>query len=205
MSRAAEIVREAGGVVIFDEVQAGFCRSGEWWGYEVVDCVPDIVAMGKPMGAGYPTGGVGARAEIMESFFKKSGYFNTMAATPLQAAVANAVLDVIENEDICNKVSKVGRYLRMKLESFKERYESVGDVRGHGLFWRLTGLRTKEQGARSRWGDRGCREVEGTRIFDLNAGVHRNVLKIRPPLVFNEENADELYEALDRAFEFVAS
>jgi len=206
MSRAAEIVREAGGVVIFDEVQAGFCRSGEWWGYEVVDCVPDIVAMGKPMGAGYPTGGVGARAEIMESFFKKSGYFNTMAATPLQAAVANAVLDVIENEDICNKVSKVGRYLRMKLESFKERYESVGDVRGHGLFLAIDWVKDKKSRAPDR--DGAIEVVEKLKELGFlisNAGVHRNVLKIRPPLVFNEENADELYEALDRAFEFVAS
>ena len=142
----------------------------------------------------------------MESFFNKSGYFNTMAATPLQAAVANAVLDVIENEDICNRVSKVGRYLRVKLESFKERYESVGDVRGHGLFLAIDWVKDKKSRAPDR--DGAIEVVEKLKELGFlisNAGVHRNVLKIRPPLVFNEENADELYEALGRAFEFVAS
>ncbi len=61
-----------GGVVIFDEVQAGFCRTGKWWGYEVMDTVPDIVAMGKPMGAGYPLSGVGARADIADVFHTQS-------------------------------------------------------------------------------------------------------------------------------------
>ena len=139
----------------------------------------------------------------MESFFKKSGYFNTMAATPLQAAVANAVLDVIENEDICNKVSKVGRYLRMKLESLRRGMNRWAMSEGTG-FWRLTGLRTKEQGARSNGAIEVVEKLKELGFLISNAGVHRNVLKIRPPLVFNE-NADELYEALDRAFEFVAS
>ena len=103
-------------------------------------------------------------------------------------------------------MSKVGRYLRVKLETFKERYESVGDVRGHGLFLAIDWVKDKKSRAPDR--DGAIEVVEKLKELGFlisNAGVHRNVLKIRPPLVFNEENADELYEALDRAFEFVAS
>ena len=134
MARAAALVRDAGGVVIFDEVQAGFGRTGRWWGYEVMDCVPDIVAMGKPMGAGLPLSGVGARADIAKTFHEKGFYFNTTAATPLQAAVGGAVLDVIEEQQLLANVAAVGGYLKNRLTGLADRFEGVGDVRGHGLF-----------------------------------------------------------------------
>ena len=134
MKKAATLVRDAGGVVILDEVQAGFCRSGSWWGYEVNECVPDIVAMGKPMGSGYPLSGVGTSPEIAKIFHEKSYYFNTTASTPLQAAVGDAVLDVIEEEGLLGNVNYVGDYLKGKVEGFTDKYDMVGDVRGLGLF-----------------------------------------------------------------------
>ena len=100
MPRAAEIVREAGGVFIADEVQAGFCRSGRWWGYQTSGFVPDIVTMGKPMGAGLPLAGVVARPELVDAFREKTGYFNTFASSPLQATVGMAVLDELEEREL---------------------------------------------------------------------------------------------------------
>ena len=134
MEKAATLVRDAGGVVILDEVQAGFCRTGSWWGYEVNECVPDIVAMGKPMGSGYPLSGVGTSPEIAKIFHEKSYYFNTTASTPLQAAVGSAVLDVIEEEDLLGNVNSVGEYLKDKVKGFAKKYDMVGDIRGLGLF-----------------------------------------------------------------------
>ena len=99
MAQAAELVREAGGLFIVDEVQSGFCRSGRWWGYEALDVVPDIVTMGKPMGNGLPFSGVAARRELVEGFRSRARYFNTFASSPLQAAAGMAVLDVIEGRD----------------------------------------------------------------------------------------------------------
>lgn len=200
MKKAAKLVRDAGGVVIFDEVQAGFCRTGSWWGYQVMDCTPDIAAMGKPMGAGYPTGGVAARADILETFFRRSGYFNTMAATPLQAAVANAVLDVIEEENLQEQVTEVGRYLKDKLSSLVEKYEQVGDVRGHGLFLAVDWVADKATRTPDRDGAKKVVERLKTAGYLIsNAGAHRNVLKVRPPLVFNLANADEFFSAFETA------
>lgn len=202
MERAAALVRDAGGVVIFDEVQAGFGRTGRWWGYEVMNCVPDIVAMGKPMGAGYPVSGVGARPEIADAFHSKSFYFNTMAATPLQAAVADAVLDVIEEEDLLANVNSVGGYLTRECATLVERFEKAGDVRGHGLF---IGIDWVESSASRVPDRRGAAEfVERMKekgCLISNAGQHGNVLKIRPPLVFRRAHADELLGVLTETME----
>ena len=200
MQEAAKLVRDAGGVVIFDEVQAGFCRTGTWWGYQVMDCAPDIAAMGKPMGAGYPTGGVAARTDILETFFRRSGYFNTMAATPLQASVANAVLDVIEDENLQTQVAEVGLYLKTKLATLVEQFEQVGDVRGHGLFLAVDWVTDKTTQTPDRDGAKDIVErLKRAGYLISNAGAHRNVLKVRPPLVFNHAHADEFFAAFEAA------
>ncbi len=197
MAEAAALVREAGGVVILDEVQAGFCRTGRWWGYEVTDCVPDIVAMGKPMGGGYPLSGVGARVEISDVFEAKGFYFNTTAATPLQAAVGSAVLDVIEEEKVLDNVNSVGGYLKSELAGFTERFDKVGDVRGHGLFIGIDWVKDSRSREPDREGAVALVERLKEKGFLIsNAGQHRNVLKVRPPLVFEKQHADQLLTAL---------
>ena len=202
MRKAAALVRDAGGVVIFDEVQAGFGRTGRWWGYEVMDCVPDIVAMGKPMGAGLPLSGVGARPDIAEAFHAKAFYFNTTAATPLQAAVGSAVLDVIEDEALLANVNAVGGYLKDRLAGLVGRIEGVGDVRGHGLFLGVDWVADRETRKADREGAAEIVERMKEKGYLIsNAGRFRNVLKIRPPLVFAREHADALFEALVETLE----
>ena len=202
MAKAAALVREAGGLVIFDEVQAGFGRTGRWWGYEIMDCVPDIVAMGKPMGAGYPVSGVGARAEIADVFHAKSYYFNTTAATPLQAAVGSAVLDVIEQEDLLTSVNILGGYLQHELAHFIDRYDAVGDVRGHGLFIGIDWVKDSESRKPDRSGaEQIVERMKEQGILISNAGQFRNVLKIRPPLVFQKQHADQLLDVLSATIE----
>lgn len=202
MRKAAALVRDAGGVVIFDEVQAGFGRTGRWWGYEVMDCVPDIVAMGKPMGAGLPLSGVGARPDIAEAFHAKAFYFNTTAATPLQAAVGSAVLDVIEDEALLANVNAVGGYLKDRLAGLVGRIEGVGDVRGHGLFLGVDWVSDRETRKPDRHGAAEIVERMKEKGYLIsNAGRFRNVLKIRPPLVFAREHADTLFDALVETLE----
>ena len=204
MKKAATLVREAGGVVILDEVQAGFCRTGSWWGYEINDCVPDIVAMGKPMGSGYPLSGVGTSPEIAKIFHEKSYYFNTTASTPLQAAVGSAVLDVIEEEDLLGNVNSVGDYLKDKVKGFAKEYDMVGDVRGLGLFVAIECV--EGQGSKKPNNKLAVEFVEKMKqkgFLISNAGQFRNVLKIRPPLVFEKEHADSLCEVLEETLEEV--
>jgi 4-aminobutyrate aminotransferase-like enzyme len=196
MARAAKMVRDAGGLFIVDEVQAGFCRSGRWWGYETSDVLPDIATMGKPMGNGLPLSGVVARADLVETFRKRSGYFNTFAASPLQAAAGSAVLDVIEKEQLQQRVVEVGAYLRDGLGKIE--CEAIGDIRGHGLFIGLDWVSDRE--ARTPDMEGAVRVVNALKdkgILTSNAGSEFNVIKLRPPLVFNCEQADMFLHAFE--------
>ena len=189
MARAAKMVRDAGGLFIADEVQAGFCRSGRWWGYETTDFVPDIATMGKPMGCGLPLAGVVARADLVDTFRKGSGYFNTFAASPLQAAAGSAVLDVIETEKLEERVTDVGAYLRDALGKIE--CEAMGDVRGHGLFIGLDWVSDREtRTADPKAAIRVVNRLKDKGFLTSNAGALFNVIKLRPPLIFEREHAD---------------
>ena len=196
MPRAAEIVREAGGVFIADEVQAGFCRSGRWWGYQTSGFVPDIVTMGKPMGAGLPLAGVVARPELVDAFREQTGYFNTFASSPLQAAVGMAVLDELVERELMDNVVEVGGYLRAALDQLKTEYECMGDVRGHGLALGVDWVSDREYRAPDRRGvGRVVNRLKDMGFLTGSAGSLGNVLKLRPPLVFSKDNADLFLDA----------
>jgi 4-aminobutyrate aminotransferase-like enzyme len=196
MARATERVRAAGGLVIADEVQAGYGRTGRWWGYDVTGFAPDIVVTGKPMGAGLPLSAAAASRALVETFRARTRYFNTFASSPLQAAVGLAVLDVIEDEGLIANVAAVGAGLKQALEARKARWSAIGDVRGVGLFIGIEmvdGVGDPDPALAvkmvNRLKERGC--LTGA------AGAFGNVVKIRPPLVFGETHAAAFLEAFD--------
>ena len=198
MTRAAEIVRAAGGLVIADEVQAGYCRSGRWWGYEVTGFTPDIVVTGKPMGNGLPLAATAASRPLVEGFRAATRYFNTFASSPLQAAVGMAVLDVIERDGLRENVATVGAFLKSALAERKARFASIADVRGHGLFVGVEIAKTDT--ARTPDTDRAVEIINRLKdkgFLTSNAGAFRNVVKIRPPLVFAQSHAEEFLVAFD--------
>ncbi len=200
LARAARLVHEAGGLFICDEVQAGFARTGRWWGYEASDFVPDIVSMGKPMGNGLPLAGVAASSELVDAFRRKTRYFNTFASSPLQAAVGQAVLDVIEQEDLVNRTAALGAHLRENLRALQETCEPLAEVRGRGLFIGLEWVKDR----RSKEPDPSGAELIVNRMRRAGfligrAGEHGNVLKLRPPLVIEREQADMFLEAFESA------
>ena len=124
-----------GGLCIADEVQAGFGRLGDhMWGFEHYDVVPDIVTLGKPMGGRHPVAGVVTSHEISDKFMQYVFYFNTFDGNLVSAAVAEAVLTVIEEEGLQLNSREVGKYLRDKLDMLAEKHTLVGDIRGRGLF-----------------------------------------------------------------------
>jgi 4-aminobutyrate aminotransferase-like enzyme len=100
LAQAVEKVRAAGGLCIADEVQAGFGRSGKWWGFQCHKVVPDIVTLGKPMANGYPAGAVVTTPAIMAAFAHDAAYFSTFGGNPVACMAGLAVLDVIEREDL---------------------------------------------------------------------------------------------------------
>ncbi|MCH8140185.1 MAG: aspartate aminotransferase family protein [Proteobacteria bacterium] len=196
MARAVDLVHRAGGVVIADEVQAGYCRSSKWWGYETSGFTPDIVTMGKPMGNGLPVSAVASSTDLVTAFRDHTRYFNTFASSPVQAAAGMAVIDVIEQEDLLARSAKIGEYLRRELVTMQDGCEGMGDVRGCGLFVGIEWV-----------SDKAAKTADPDGAFDVanrmkekgfllsNAGALDNVLKIRPPLVFQQDHADAFLEA----------
>jgi len=201
LSKVSKLVRDSGGVLILDEVQAGFGRTGTWWGYQLSNVSPDIAVMGKPMGSGLPVSGVIATEEISNTFHEKAFYFNTTAATPLQAAVAGTVIDIIQDEGLIENAEKIGGYLKTELLKIKDDFNYLGDVRGPGLFIGLDIVDNKEDKNPDR--EKAIEIVEILKnegVLISNAGQYRNVLKLRPPLVFDLDNANFLLETLNQVF-----
>lgn len=199
MSRAAQMIREAGGLVIADEVQSGLCRTGMWWGYEKEGFLPDIVSMGKPLGAGVPLSAVVSSRAIVELFRKKTRYFNTFASSPLQAAAGNAVLDVLEEEDLANRSALVGEWMLERLKDLLNDNVSVGDVRGKGLFIAIEWVEDRQSKIPDRNGALCVVESLKREGYLIGAaGKFGNVLKLRPPLVFDEGNASGFLATMER-------
>ncbi|HSH41401.1 MAG TPA: aminotransferase class III-fold pyridoxal phosphate-dependent enzyme, partial [Arenicellales bacterium] len=190
-----EQTRAAGGLCIADEVQAGFGRLGEWWGFQCHGVVPDIVTLGKPMANGYPAGAVITSPTILAEFARASDYFSTFGGNPVACMAALAVLDVIEREDLVAGADEVGRYLRRRLEALAARHPGIAEVRGRGLFQGVELVKDGEPAAQQTRAvalalrDRGV--LVGTE------GPDGNVLKIRPPLACRQRHVDILVDTLD--------
>ena len=198
MDKAIGYVRDAGGLYIADEVQAGFGRTGEWWGHSLSSVIPDILTLGKPMGAGHPISGVVARGELLDNYRRREMYFNTYGGNPVSCAVGLAVLDVIEDEGLVENAATTGNYVLQAFQELQSKHEVIGDVRGRGLFFGIdlvSERETKEPDAVS--AKRIVNELRNKGILMSKIGEHDNVLKLRPPLCFSTEHADLLVSTLD--------
>lgn len=191
-----QTVRAFGGLCIADEVQAGFGRVGaRMWGFAGHDVIPDIVTLGKPIGNGHPLAAVVTTEAIAAEFARTGYYFSTFAGNPVSAAVGAAVLDVMERDDLANHAERVGAYLRRGLAEIAAIRPVVAQVRGPGMFigvdLALAGEPASDLARRVQ------NEMRNRRVLIGRTGPGGNVLKIRPPLVFNDGNADELLAILD--------
>jgi 4-aminobutyrate aminotransferase-like enzyme/Ser/Thr protein kinase RdoA (MazF antagonist) len=198
---AFEKIRSAGGVCVADEVQSGFARTGDhFWGFEAHDVVPDIVTLGKPIGNGFSMAAVVTTPAIVASLTKETEFFSTTGGNPVACAVGLAVLEVLEQEGLQKRAALVGAKLRSQIEKLAEQHPLIGDVRGAGLFIGVELVRdrsTLEPAAKE------TADI-ANRMRDLGVlvgieGPCGNVLKIRPPLVFDENHALQLTDALDQA------
>ncbi len=199
LDKTVAAVRKAGGLVITDEVQPGFGRTGtHMWGHQHAGIVPDIVTLGKPMANGHPVGGVIANVDTINTFRKAFRYFNTFGGNPVSCAAAMAVLDVIEDENLIENARNVGEYTRDAFKRLAEKHSLIGDVRGSGLFMGtefVLNRQTKEPAA-----------AEATRIINAmrergvlmgKIGIHQCATKIRPPMPFTRSNADYMLSIFD--------
>lgn len=199
LREAYRATRAAGGVCIADEVQVGFGRVGTHrWGFETQGVTPDVVTLGKPIGNGHPLAAVITTPEIAASFANGMEYFNTFGGNPVSCAVGLAVLDVIETEQLQERARVVGEHLRAGLRGLQTRHLIVGDVRGLGLFIGVELVRDRElltpAGAEAAYI---AERMKDHGILIGTDGPFHNVLKIKPPLVFGQDDADQLVETLN--------
>jgi alanine-glyoxylate transaminase/(R)-3-amino-2-methylpropionate-pyruvate transaminase len=200
LAEVYEIVREAGGICISDEVQTGFGRTGEhYWGFQNYGVVPDMVTMAKGMGNGVPIGAVTTRREIAESMTQRI-HFNTFGGNPVCMAAASAVLDAIEADGLQANCKTLGARFLAGLDALKEKHALIGDVRGQGLMLGVELVR-----------DRGTKEpapaetmavLEAAREMGVlvgKGGYFGNVLRIKPPMCIGADDVDFALDVLDRA------
>ncbi|MBT3321747.1 MAG: aminotransferase class III-fold pyridoxal phosphate-dependent enzyme [Anaerolineae bacterium] len=199
LAQIYERTRAVGGICIADEVQNGFGRFGtHFWGFQSHGVVPDIVTMGKPMGNGHPLAAVVTRPEIAAAFNNGMEYFNTFGGNPVSCAVGLAVLDVIEDENLQENALHVGAKLKAGLLELKARYPLIGDVRGEGLFLGIELVRDRSTlEPASAETHRIVEEMRNRQILLSIDGPLYNVIKIKPPIVFNEGDAARLVRELD--------
>ncbi len=193
-----EAVHRAGGLFVADEVQAGFGRLGpDMWGFEQHDVVPDIVTMGKPMGNGIPLSGVVFRPEVAQDFGDKVRYFNTFGGSSVPIAAGLAVLDVFAREQVPERAARVGELLRTGLTEVLGESPHVADIRGRGL---LVGIEiVTDRASRRPDRTRATRVIDAMRerrILISASGPGVNVLKIRPPLAFDESDVHRFVDGM---------
>lgn len=197
-------VRRRGGLIIADEVQSGYCRSGQnWWSCNSYGITPDIVTCGKPMGDGHPLAMMATRRDLAEAYSRNYHYFNTFGGNPVAAAVGIAVIEVIGNERLLQNASTTGAYFEAGLRELATRHDFIGDVQGCGLFWGLDMV--NDRITQKPFDDKQMRRL-GSLIVEQGvitgtSGRFEQILKLRPPLPFSKQDANTALAAIDAALQ----
>ncbi len=204
MPAIKSVAKDEGALLIADEMITGFGRTGKMWGVEHSGVTPDIVTVGKGMGSGFPVSGVLMSDELgrAEPFSKPSASSSSYGGNPLAAVAVSETIKAIRDERLIENSRKVGAILLARLTALKEKYEFVGDVRGKGLLIGIDlvrNLRTKALMSRR------VTEVifrEALKRGLLLMGYFPRV-RINPPLVISEAQAEAGVEILDEVFAYV--
>ena len=197
---AYESVRNAGGICIADEVQTGCGRVGsKFWGFQLYGVIPDIVTIGKPIGNGHPLAAVVCTPKVADAFANGMEYFNTFGGNPVSCAIGREVLRVIKDENLQENALRIGNYLKSKLEKLQKEFPIVGDIRGQGLFLGVE-ICDQHKNPLTEMSAYLVNRMKDLGILMSTDGKDNNVLKIKPPMVFSKDNADQLLSGLKTIF-----
>jgi len=198
---AYRMVRDLGGVCISDEVQTGFGRLGRYfWGYEMLGVEPDIVILGKPMGNGFPIGGVVTTEEVAASFETGMEFFSSFGGNTVACAVGKAVLEVIDDEQLAENAEIVGAALLEMLCKLVDEYDCCVEARGAGLFLGLELARGELMREPATDFARRVKErLKSNHVLVGTDGPFDNVIKSKPPMCLTMENGEELAARLEVA------
>jgi 4-aminobutyrate aminotransferase-like enzyme len=199
LRRLKDILDARGILLVVDEVQSGFGRSGRMFAVEAHDVEPDIMTMAKGIASGFPLGAFIAREEIADAF-EPGDHMSTFGGNPVSCAAGVATIDMLVDEHLPERAARVGASVRARLEAFAAESELVGDIRGSGLMIGVELVRdrvTKEPATTEAAAvKRHCRE-RGVLIGV--GGSLGNVVRIQPPLVIGEEDLDRAIGVIEEA------
>jgi 4-aminobutyrate aminotransferase/(S)-3-amino-2-methylpropionate transaminase len=193
------LTEKHGIVLILDEIQTGFGRTGKWFGFQHAGIQPDLVTVAKSLAGGLPLSGVVGKAEIMDAPLP-GGLGGTYGGNALSCAAALAVIEAYEQEQLLARGEALGERLRQGLLSLQARYPRIGDVRGSGFMLAIELIKDDE--ARTPDADLNQRLIDEARaggLLVIKCGVQRNVLRFLAPLVTSEAQIDEALQILDAA------
>ena len=194
-----KVLDRHGIILILDEVQTGFGRTGKMWGSETYRVQPDIITLAKPLGNGWPISAVVASNPIGDSF-ESGDHFSTWGANPVMCAAANATIDYIVENRLWENAAKMGEELMEWLKEIEDNCNIIGEVRGKGLMLGVEIVKTKESK------EPAVEECKSLRKFCADKGLivgiggfWSNVIRIQPPLTISKENVDEGMEVFEKA------
>ena len=203
--RLAERCRERGMLLVFDEAQLGFGRTGTMFAFEQENVVPDVLAVSKTLGGGVPLAATITSPEIAEDCERKGFvHVTSHVSDPLPASVGLAVLDVIQSEGLVDNARRMGDYLGERLSELQARHEEIGDVRGRGLLTAVELVEDRE--SRRPASQLGVAVMNRSLELGLSMNIVRtregaNVFRMAPPLSVTSAEIDTAVEILDRSFE----
>ena len=195
------ICDENGIVLVVDEVQTGFGRTGRMWGIEHYDVEPDLMTVAKSIAAGLPLSGVIGRAEIMNAP-ADSAIGGTYVGNPVAQAAAMAILDVFEEEGLVERSAQIGETMRERMLRWQERFAAIGDVRGLGTMLALelvADRATKEPAAELATAVVEAAAERG--LLLLKSGIYSNCIRVLCPLVLTDAELDEALAVWEEALE----
>lgn len=193
-----QLCSKHGILLIADEVQTGFGRTGKFWGFEHAGIVPDMIVMAKGLGSGFPISGIAASRDIMSKWTAGS-HGGTYGGGALATATATATIEVIRDEKLAENAAAMGERLTDGLVELQGRYPVIGDVRGHGL---MVGTEFTSKGQPdkdiTKAIQKGCIE---RKLLLLTCGSYENVIRWIPPLVVNESQIDNALTVFEDALQ----
>lgn len=184
--------------LIVDEVQTGVGRTGEMFASQIWDIKPDIMAFAKALGGGLPIGGFIATDDV-SSAFEEGDHFSTFGGNPVCCAAAIAVLDVMKEEGLVHRSKKMGEYTMKRLCELASKYDLIGEVRGKGLMIGVELVRDRKKTPAEAATAKVKDSLKRQGFLVGVGGLHKNVLRLEPPLIISEDDIDSSTEALDKA------
>jgi 4-aminobutyrate aminotransferase-like enzyme len=188
---------------VADEVQVGYGRLGSWfWAFEQQGVVPDVITIAKATGNGHPVAAVITTAELADAFERDASFFASVGGSPVSCEAGMAVLDAMAAEGLQENARVVGAHFKRRLEAIVDRFQLAGAAHGYGLYCGLELVRdrtTKEPATEEAFAI--CERLRELGVIVQPTGDHLNVLKLKPPLCFEERDADRVADALERVLE----